>query len=84
MVGGVNYNKSQFNRATQALRQPGSAFKPFVYLTALQQGWKPEDKVMDAPLSIGSWRPENSDKNTMAKSRSNMHWRNLSIWQPSI
>lgn len=62
MVGGVNYNKSQFNRATQALRQPGSAFKPFVYLTALQQGWKPEDKVMDAPLSIGSWRPENSDK----------------------
>ncbi len=62
MVGGADYSKSQFNRATQALRQPGSAFKPFVYLTALQQGWKPDDKIMDVPLSIGKWRPENADK----------------------
>ncbi len=62
MVGGADYSKSQFNRATQALRQPGSAFKPFVYLTALQQGWEPDDKIMDVPLSIGKWKPENADK----------------------
>lgn len=62
MVGGANYNKSQFNRAVLALRQPGSAFKPFVYLTALQQGWKPEDKIMDVPVSIKGWRPQNDDK----------------------
>ncbi len=62
MVGGVNYNKSQFNRATQALRQPGSAFKPFVYLTALQEGFAEDDKIMDVPLSISNWKPENADK----------------------
>lgn len=62
MVGGANYTKSQFNRATQALRQPGSAFKPFVYLTAVQAGWSPNDKIMDAPLSIGKWKPENADR----------------------
>lgn len=62
MVGGVDYNQSQFNRATQALRQPGSAFKPFVYLTALQKGYDKEDKIADLPLSIGNWKPENSDK----------------------
>lgn len=62
MVGGVDYNASQFNRATQALRQPGSSFKPFVYLTALQEGFDPDDKIMDVPLSIGNWKPENADK----------------------
>ncbi|MBQ8465545.1 MAG: PBP1A family penicillin-binding protein [Alphaproteobacteria bacterium] len=62
MVGGVGYEKSQFNRAVSALRQPGSAFKPFVYLTALQQGFTPNDKVMDSPIQIGKWRPENIDK----------------------
>lgn len=62
MVGGVNYRKSQFNRATQALRQPGSAFKPFVYLTALQKGWERDDKIDDVPLSIGDWKPSNYDK----------------------
>ena len=62
MVGGVGYEKSQFNRAVSALRQPGSAFKPFVYLTALQQGFLPNDKVMDSPIQIGKWRPENIDK----------------------
>lgn len=62
MVGGIDYETSQFNRATQALRQPGSAFKPFVYLTALQNGFRPEDKIMDVPLSINGWRPENADK----------------------
>ena len=62
MTGGVDYNKSQFNRATQALRQPGSAFKPFVYLTALQDGWSPEEKIFDTPMSVGNWAPENADK----------------------
>ncbi len=62
MVGGIDYCKSQFNRAVTALRQPGSAFKPFVYLTALQNGWKREDRIDDVPLSIGKWKPENYDK----------------------
>ena len=62
MVGGVSYDKSQFNRATLALRQPGSAFKPFVYLTALQQGFTPDDKITDSSIQIGKWRPENIDK----------------------
>ena len=62
MVGGVDYHKSQFNRAVLALRQSGSAFKPFVYLTALQMGFSPEDKIQDMPLQIGKWKPENIDK----------------------
>lgn len=62
MVGGIDYRKSQFNRAVTALRQPGSVFKPFVYLTALQNGWKREDRINDVPLSIGKWKPENYDK----------------------
>ena len=61
MVGGADYAQTQFNRATQALRQPGSAFKPFVYLTALEQGLKPEDRFMDGPISIADWRPKNYD-----------------------
>lgn len=59
LVGGVDYNSSQFNRATQALRQPGSAFKTIVYLTALQNGFKPSDKVDDYPITIGNWTPTN-------------------------
>ena len=62
MVGGANYNKSQFNRATSALRQPGSAFKPFVYITALQHGWNPDDEIEDKPIVIKNWRPTNDDK----------------------
>ena len=62
MVGGIDYEKSQFNRATQALRQPGSAFKPFVYLTALQEGYEPDDTIEDVPLTIGNWKPENYDR----------------------
>ena len=62
MVGGVDYQKSQFNRAINAFRQPGSAFKTFVYLTALQNGYKPGDTIGDFPLSIGDWQPENIDK----------------------
>lgn len=62
MVGGVNYNASQFNRATQALRQPGSSFKPFVYLTALQSGYETDDLIPDLPITIGKWKPENADR----------------------
>jgi penicillin-binding protein 1A len=59
MIGGRDYRKSQYNRATQALRQPGSAFKPFVYLAALEAGLEPGDGVLDAPLVIDKWRPDN-------------------------
>lgn len=62
MVGGRDYSKSQFNRATQAHRQPGSAFKPFVYLTALEQGMHPQTVRVDEPVRIGNWTPENYNK----------------------
>ncbi len=61
MVGGRDYRSSQFNRATQAMRQPGSAFKPIVYLTAIEQGMTPDDVFLDAPITLGSWSPENFD-----------------------
>ena len=59
MVGGRDYAKSQFNRAVQAQRQAGSAFKLFVYLAALRNGMKPEDTVEDAPYELDGWEPEN-------------------------
>ncbi|WP_291847912.1 penicillin-binding protein 1A [Bradyrhizobium sp.] len=59
MVGGRNYAESQYNRAVTARRQPGSAFKPFVYLTAIEAGLTPETTRLDAPLDIKGWRPEN-------------------------
>lgn len=59
MVGGRNYGLSQFNRATQALRPPGSSFKPFVFLTALNRGWRPGDLINDAPITTGSYKPQN-------------------------
>jgi len=61
MVGGDNYQVSQFNRAT-ALRQPGSAFKPVVYLVALENGMTPESYVNDSPFSIGDYNPKNYDE----------------------
>ena len=59
MVGGRNYAESQYNRAVTAKRQPGSAFKPFVYLTAIEQGLNPETIRQDAPLDVKGWKPEN-------------------------
>ena len=59
LVGGRDYGASEFNRATQALRQPGSAFKPFVYLAALEAGWSPDSPVEDGPIRIGNWSPGN-------------------------
>jgi penicillin-binding protein 1A len=59
MVGGVDYNGSQFNRAVDALRQPGSSFKPYVYATALMNGFKPTSVVVDGPVCIGNWCPQN-------------------------
>jgi penicillin-binding protein 1A len=59
MVGGRNYTESQYNRAVTSRRQPGSAFKPFVYLTAIEQGLTPETIRLDAPLDVKGWKPEN-------------------------
>ena len=56
MVGGFSYDQSQFNRATQALRQPGSSFKPLVYAAALDNGYTPSTVVMDAPIEIDQGR----------------------------
>ncbi len=58
-VGGTNYLQSQFDRATTARRQAGSAFKPFVYLTAMEAGRTPETPVSDEPIKIGTWEPKN-------------------------
>ena len=62
MIGGRSYDKSSFNRATQARRQPGSTFKLFVYLAALRAGMTPESMIADEPVTIGEWSPENSDE----------------------
>lgn len=61
MVGGKSYADSPFNRATQARRQPGSTFKLFVYLAALRSGMTPDSMIDDTPVTIGDWKPENSD-----------------------
>jgi len=66
MQGGFSYQASSFNRATQAMRQPGSAFKPFVYAAALDNGYTPASIVVDAPIEVntgeGVWRPQNASK----------------------
>jgi penicillin-binding protein 1A len=58
-VGGINYLQSQYDRATQARRQAGSSFKPFVYLTAMEAGRTPDTPVVDEPITIGNWTPRN-------------------------
>lgn len=71
MQGGYDYDFSEFNRATQAMRQPGSSFKPFVYLAALNNGFTPSNLVLDGPVEFsmgqgqGSWRPENYSRDFM-------------------
>ena len=62
MVGGTDYVRSIYNRATQAQRQPGSAFKLFVYLAALESGKTPEDRELDAPVTIDGWSPRNDSR----------------------
>jgi penicillin-binding protein 1A len=61
MIGGHDYNKSPFNRATQARRQPGSTFKLFVYLAALRAGWRPDDRISNAEFTEGDYRPKNAN-----------------------
>lgn len=59
MVGGRDYQVSEYNRVTNSLRSPGSSFKPIVYLSALEHGWSPESTIMDAPITEGRYRPQN-------------------------
>jgi penicillin-binding protein 1A len=59
MVGGRDYGDSQFNRATRALRQAGSSFKPYVYATAMENGFKPDSKISDGPITWNGWSPQN-------------------------
>ena len=86
LVGGWSFQQSQFNRATQAKRQPGSAFKPFVYITALENGFSPSSVVEDAPISIpqgpgqAPWEPVNYEGNFVGEttlSDALIHSRNL-------
>lgn len=86
MTGGWSYKQSEFNRATQAMRQPGSSFKPIVYLAALEAGYTPSTIILDAPIAIDQglglplWQPENYEKNFMgpATMRQGLqHSRNL-------
>jgi len=65
MVGGKDYIDSIYNRATQATRQPGSAFKLFVYLAALESGMKPTDTIVDEPVTIDGWSPRNSTRTNL-------------------
>jgi penicillin-binding protein 1A len=67
LIGGRNYEESQFNRAVSARRQPGSSFKPFVYLTALEKGLTPDSVREDAPINVKGWQPENSTHRYMGE-----------------
>ncbi len=61
LVGGVDYQQSQFNRAVTARRQPGSTFKPFVYLAGMEKGYTPDTIANDGPIDINGWEPQNAD-----------------------
>ena len=67
MVGGRDYGDTQFNRATQAQRQPGSAFKLFVYLAGLKEGYGPKDEIVDSEININGWSPKNYKKEYLGK-----------------
>ena len=67
MIGGRDYGDSQFNRVTQAQRQPGSAFKLFVYLAGLKGGYSPDDLILDSEININGWSPKNYKKEYMGE-----------------
>lgn len=67
MVGGRDWRESPFNRATQARREPGSAFKLFVFLAALEAGYRPDSTFVDGPISVGNWRPRNYEGGYMGE-----------------
>ena len=67
MVGGRDFNLSQFNRATQAERQTGSSFKPYVYTAAVEEGVTPEERILDAPFSVGSYTPHDYEGNYLGE-----------------
>jgi penicillin-binding protein 1A len=67
MVGGRSYRESPYNRAVLSRRQPGSSFKPFVFLTALEAGVTPDDTVMDAPIRVGGWAPADFERNYLGE-----------------
>ena len=99
LVGGFDFRRNQFNHVTQALRQPGSSFKPFIYAAAIEKGFTPSTMVNDAPLSIGSmetgsqaWEPKNYDgkydgmmrlRNALAKSKNLVSVRIIRAIGPS-
>lgn len=80
MVGGFSYGQSEFNRATQAMRQPGSSFKPFVYAAALDNGYTPSSVILDAPIEVTSggqvWSPDNYGGESVARRRCGSASRN--------
>lgn len=84
LVGGRDYAESQFDRAVKAKRQPGSAFKPFVYLAALDQGMTPDTVAFDGPITIGGWSPKTTTTNTGVRSRSGRPWRSRSTPLPFV
>lgn len=67
VVGGADYQQSQYNRAVTSRRQPGSTFKPFVYMAAMEAGYTPDTVAQDAPVNIGGWAPENADGKYMGQ-----------------
>src|SRR6185312_4604518 len=67
LVGGADYTQSQFNRAVTARRQPGSTFKPFVYMAAMEKGFTPDTIADDAPININGWQPNDADNKFMGK-----------------
>lgn len=67
LVGGRDYQDSSYDRATEARRPPGSAFKPFVWLAALERGVRPDDRVLDAPIRIGTWQPRDYERHYLGE-----------------
>ena len=82
MVGGYDFDESKFNRATQAMRQTGSSFKPFVYAAAVDNGLRPDDTIVDAPVSFGAYSPGNYDGKYEGRSRFGRPWPTRAIYLP--